>query len=221
MTKSFQRLLGLLILTLGFPLGASAAVIIDSTTAGLYNSGLGDLAATDGPGGFFLGANVSEGDPVLTLNTDPGLTFGAAFGANWLAGDYTGGTWSAGPVAIPSAWAVNSETAIVYDFILDSASDLHIDLGVDNGILVWLNGNFLFGASAAGGASINEYDFDVLGLAAGNYSLQLIRADHGGSTGYQISVDATAAPVSVPEPATLSLLGLALLMLGAARNRKV
>lgn len=189
--------------------GAHAAIIIDGTTTGRYNSGLGDLAALDGtPGGFLLGPNVSEGDPNLSFPADPlaGVVYPAAFGANWLAGDYTGGSWSAGAVAIPSTWAVNSETAIVYEFTLGSASDIHIDLGVDNGILVWLDGVYVFGAQAAGGADISEYDIDLAAVAAGSHRLQILREDHGGGTDYAISVNATA---SVPEPSSLMLLGAA------------
>lgn len=216
--KSIRNLLGLCAFAL-LPLQASATIIIDNTTLGLYNNGLGDLAALDGPGGFLPAANVSEGDPTIYLNSDPLLPFTAAFGADWLAGDYTGGTWSAGPVAIPAGWAINSETAIVYNFNLALASSLHIDVGVDNGILVWLNGNFLFGATAPGGASINEYDFDVAFLGAGNHALQILRADHGGASGYGISVDATGLPVSVPEPGSLLLFTLSLLGLGFMRTK--
>jgi hypothetical protein len=147
------------------------------------------------------------------------VTYNGAFGANWLAGNYTGGTWSAGPVAIPSTWAVNTETAIVYTFALASLSNLHIDLGVDNGLLVWLNGHYIFGAQAPGGSSLGEYDIDVGGLAAGNYSLQILREDHGGATGFDILADATRAIVPVPEPVSLSLFGIGLLALGLVRRR--
>lgn len=216
--KSIRNLFGLAALAL-LPLQASATIIIDNSTTGLYNN-LGDLAAIDGPGGFLLGANVSEGDPSYQLASDPNIPFTAAFGTNWLAGNYSGGTWSASPVAIPSAWAVNSEAAIVYDFNLATASSLHIDVGVDNGLLVWLNGNFLFGATAGGGANINEYDIDVASLGAGSHSLQILLADHGGATGYVISVDATGLPVSVPEPGSLLLLVSSLLGLGFVRYNK-
>lgn len=218
--KKLSTGLGLLLIACLFPLKAAATIIIDNTSLGLYNNGLGDLAAIDGPGGFFLAANVTEGDPTSSFTTDPGIAFTAAFGADWLGGNYSGGAWSANPVAIPSGWAVNSETAIVYDFTLALASDLHIDIGVDNGILVWLNGTFLYGATAAGGASINEYDIDVLGLGAGSHSLQIIRADHGGGTGYGISVDAKELAVKVPEPGNILLFIVGLILLSVNRFKK-
>ncbi|MDK8463510.1 PEP-CTERM sorting domain-containing protein [Marinobacter sp. SS13-12] len=197
---------------------AHAVLIIDNSTTGRYNAGLGDLADMDGAGGFLLGANVSEGDPTIELAGDPGFAFTTEFGADWLAGDYTGGTWSAPGTGIPSTWAVNTETAIVYDFFLDSLSDLTIDVGVDNGIVLWLDGAFLFGATRSGGANLNEYDINLSGISAGDHSLQILRADHGGSTGFAIEVNSEA--VQVPEPATLGLIGLGLVGIAATRRRK-
>ncbi|OEY65094.1 PEP-CTERM sorting domain-containing protein [Marinobacter sp. X15-166B] len=197
---------------------AHAVLIIDNSTTGRYNDGLGDLAAMDGPGGFLLGPNVSEGDPTIVLGADPGFAFTPEFGADWLGGDYTGGTWSPPGTAIPSSWAVNTETAIVYDFTLDSLADLTIDVGVDNGIVIWLDGAFVFGATRAGGASLDEYDISLPGIAAGDHALQILRADHGGATGYVIEVNSAA--VSVPEPATLGLITLGLVGLATTRRRK-
>lgn len=62
---------------------------------------------------------------------------------------------------------------------------------------------------------MSEYDIDFI-TSAGSYALQILREDHGGATGYDILADA----VRVPEPASLSLLGMGLLSLGMIRRRR-
>ncbi|OUS26113.1 hypothetical protein A9Q99_19240 [Gammaproteobacteria bacterium 45_16_T64] len=214
-----SRIFGLVLSLVFFSISTStwAVVIIDDTTGGLYNSSLGDMADYYGPS-HFPNANSSEGDPNYPSISEP-TVFGAAFGTDWLGGDYTGGSW--GAVAnIPNTWAVNHESAVVYDFVLGAASDIHIDLGVDNGIYVWLDGTYLFGAMQGGGSNINEYNIDLAGVASGAHSLQILREDHGGGTGMNISVDVTDAPVvTVSEPSSFALFSLGLIGLMRARKR--
>lgn len=214
---------------------ASAAVIIDNSTQGFYNSGLGDLATdstlgaqTDTSTGhnLFPAANVSAGDPTIPpVATEPDLANADASTQANLGGFLTnptslGGTWSASEQAIPGTWAVNSETAIVYEINAGAGlSNLQIDVGIDNGVFVWLDGNYLLGALAPGGAFAFEYSASVSSLGSGLHHLQILREDHGGATGYHIQVTAT----SVPEPATLALVGVglgAVGFIGSRRRRK-
>jgi hypothetical protein len=129
---------------------ASAAVIINNSTPGYYNAGLG--TSLDSPTGVFTDpfpcANVQCGDTTETYATAPNLAAAATPLGTWLTSAApTGGSWSPTPVAIPATWAVNTETAISYAFGSAFGYDnVKLRLGVDNGIFVWLNGSYLFGA---------------------------------------------------------------------------
>jgi len=123
-------------------------LLIDNTTQGLYNAGLGDLATdtelgvqTDAARGFHLfpPATVAGGDPLIPpVASQPNLA-GAnsamqaaldGFLSNTLS---IGGSWSAALQAIPSTWAVNSETAIIYPINAGSGlTDVSVSIGVDN-----------------------------------------------------------------------------------------
>jgi hypothetical protein len=222
MKKLLAKALAVTALVAGIAGGAEAAVtLIDGSTFGYYNAQLGDLSGTGTPSNLFPGANISTGDPLYAPNTPPPAYLGPDIGT-WL-GNFapTGGGWSSDVVAIPSQWRINDETAIVY--VLDGGafglSNVHFDLGVDNGLFVWIDGVFKFGAMAPGGSSLGEYQLDVASLSAGQHFVQILREDHGGLTGFDILAKADVNATQVPEPGTLMLLGAGLIGL-AGYGRK-
>ncbi len=197
---------------------ADAALILDNTSPGRYNSSIGTSLDTLGISDPFPCANVACGDTTVSFATAPDLSAAAGVLGNWLTNPASpGGSWTL-PQAIPSIWAVNTETAIIYE--LDAGAgltNLSLSLGVDNGIFVWLDGSYLFGTRRAGGSSLGEYVLALPNLT-GTHFLQIMREDHGAATGY--AMELTGDPLRVPEPGTLALLGLGLAGVVALRRRK-
>jgi hypothetical protein len=214
---------GLVLLTLtAVPAGVSPAVIINGSTQGLYNAGLGTLLDTNNNNAPFPCANVGCGDLNLTFPTEPNLSTASGPLGNWLTTpNAPGGSWG-GPQAIPATWAVNTETAIIYTIDAQGGiTNTSLLLGVDNGIFVWLDGVYKFGARAGGGASLGEYQPLLGDLSAGTHYLQILREDHGAATGYLISLTGEIAQVrAVPEPASLMLLTIALIAMTSIRLRR-
>lgn len=207
--------------------GASAATLIDNSTHGLYNSGIGNvLDGTNTFGGNFMFplANVSNGDPSLDIpaGSPPDLSAAAAALGNWLSTPAApGGSWSATPQAIPASWTVNTETAIIYEIDGGSfgLSNVAASFGVDNGLFVWLNGNFLGGHLRPGGSSLGEFTLALGSLGSGSNYLQILREDHGGGTGFAVLVTGDVAAVPLPAAGFLLLGGLGALA-GLRRRRR-
>jgi hypothetical protein len=200
----------------------AAVTLIDGSTQGYYNAQLGDLHGVGLSSELFPGANCSTGDPSMLPNTAEPTWLGPNIGT-WL-GNFapTGGGWSTGLVSIPAQWKVNDETAIVY--VLDGGkaglSNVEFDLGVDNGLFVWIDGIFKLGAMAPYGSNLGEYHLDLGSLSAGKHFVQILREDHGGSTDFDILAKGDVNPARVPEPGTMLLVGTGLLgMIGLGRKR--
>jgi hypothetical protein len=95
---------------------------------------------------------------------------------------------------IPFFWTSTNENALIYEI---DAGPLGIknlvgNFGVDNGIYIWVNGRYKFGAMEPGAAIRFEYPGIPLDdLGPGMNYLQIIREDHGFGTGYYIEVTGT------------------------------
>jgi len=190
--------------------GTHAATLIDGSTSGLYNAAIG--TTLNGTDPFFVVPGGGDPTVVLGAGDAPDLSAADAVLGNWLVTPAapTGTGWSTGPVSIPASWAVETETAIIYtiDGGDTGLTNVIADIGVDNGILVWLNGTFIGGAQRSGGAVAGEYNFVLGDLGVGSNFLQLLREDHGGGTGFKISVTGDTAAVPLPAAGVLLLAGL-------------
>ena len=212
------------------PALGNAVVILDNSSLGFYNSALGTVLNGPSPvvddNGvntfLFPNNNSNPNDPLIASTPEPDLSAASAILGNWLS-DPTNlnANWS-GLQAIPLGWTVNHETAVIYEIDAGaglSNTSLQLDIGVDNGAFVWLNGVFLGGQMAPGGASLGELSLALPDLSGQNF-LQVLREDHGGGTGYSIRLEGDVTPINpVPEPGTLALFCAALFGRGFARRK--
>lgn len=220
-----QTVLAALLATASFATAGQAATLVDGSTAGYYNDGLGMML--DGTSAVFPIADVAGGDPSLDIpaGSPPDLSAAAGPLGTWLTNSApTGGAWSIATQAIPANWAINTENAIVYT--LDGGdyglSNVLASFGVDNGLFVWLNGDFLGGHLRPGGVSAGEFELSLGDLSSGLNYLQILREDHGVEAGYSVSVtgDLNVAPVPLPASGLL-LAGGAALLAGLRRRKRV
>ncbi len=164
------------LLTTGLP--------ILNDTPGYYNADLGNVL--DGP----------TNNPNMTK--PPDISAAAGVLGNWLTAQVppSNGHWK-GPMTIPSTWAGTTDTAVVYVITVDPGSQVQLTgtFAVDNGIIVWVDGSFRFGAIEEGEAVSGEYSNKDLGVVGGGtHFIQIFREDHGGATGYDVNIQGRVLP---------------------------
>lgn len=196
-----------------------SVVLVETTDPGYYNNSIGTVL--NGTNGGETGPFPWSDDANRSFPTAPDLTAASSILGNWL-GDpsHLNANWYlADP--IPNSWTVGSEVAVIYQFDTLSATNVVASFGVDNGIFVWLDGVYLFGARGPGGVSLGEYVVPVGDLAAGTHFLQILLEDHGTTNGYAVRITAdTFIPGSVPEPSSLLSAALGLAGLAAYLGRR-
>lgn len=179
-------------------LAASAALqertkLVSATTPAYYNDKLGKIL--DGTDPRFPHKTDVEFKPIQA----PNLEAAENILGGWLSITPLplNSSWS-GLRQIPATWVEYTETAIVY--VLDAGplgmEDVKANFRVDNGVFVWLDGQYKYGAVAPGGVDSTRWEYEVpLGRLQGKHYLQVLREDHGGDTGYAIEVTGVATRV--------------------------
>ena len=206
-----------------FSTAANAVVLVQTLDAGFYNDSIGTVLNLHDGGE--AGPFPVTTDGTVSFPTAPNLSPAASILGNWLVDPaHLNSNWSF-ETSIPGNWAVGTEVAIIYRFDTLAATNVVASFGVDNGIFAWLDGTYLFGARAGGGAFLGEYTLNLGNLAAGSHYLQLLLEDHGGSNGYAVSITADTfipgpPPSEMSEPAMLGLFGIGLAGLGFAALRR-
>ena len=167
-------------------------VLVDDTTQGYYSSVIGTLLS--GTQTQFPPSNtIGSGEPNLYPALEPDVSSTQIILGNWLSPhpQPLNPNWS-GIQNIPKTWISNTSVAIIYpvDGGITGIKDITGSFGVDNGLFVWINGQYKFGAIQPGAFLGLEYNDIPLGdLRPGMNYIEIILEDHGQITGFSIKIE--------------------------------
>jgi hypothetical protein len=181
------------------------AVLVDASTPGYYNNALGTVLDGTQPQ-FPLPLGLGD-DPTLVPASEPNLSAAAGVLGNWLASPpVLNANWQ-WQSPVPTTWNVNSESAIIYPIFVgtNGATNVLGDFDADNGLFVWVNGQYKFGAVAPGLPSpTGQYEYTNINLGTlppGTNYIQVLREDSGVATGFQIRITGLTSS-EPPQPPT-------------------
>jgi hypothetical protein len=165
----------------------------------------------------------------LTPNDSPDLSVIEAQIAA-LAGDWLNNPGSLDDVwselqPISIAWPEDFERAIVYEFDIDVLQWVDVELRINaaTGILVWLDGEFVFAASNPG-AFVDSLDWPFIlnlpDLDGGQHFLQVFLENHSGANGFALEIRGAPVFATVPEPNSVALMAFGMLVFGFVMRRR-
>jgi hypothetical protein len=171
---------------------SQAVILVETGDPGFYNNSIGTVLNLSNTG--IDDANEPfpvNDDSIASYPASPSLFTARSILGDWLTNSQNlNSNWSSSPITIPNSWTVETEVAVIYQFDTLGATNVVARFGVDNGIFVWFDGEYKFGARGPGSYHLGEYEINLGNLEAGRHYLQLLLEDHGTTNGYAVEISA-------------------------------
>ena len=149
------------IAALALPTVANAVVLVETSDPGFYNNSLGTVVNNTNGGNTSMGCFPASNDANVVFPVAPDLIVADAALGDWLTDPFNLNSNRDYLESIPNMWDTGTEVAVIYQFDTLEATNVVASLGVDNGIYVWLDGEYLGGARKAGTVVPGEHVFDI------------------------------------------------------------
>jgi len=109
-------------------------------------------------------------------------------------------------------WKEYTGLALQKTFTLNGKiSNAVLDYGIDNGLIVYINGKNAFRISESGGGGNDEHSFNLDSslFVIGSNKIQILAQDNGGGTWFDAKLSGDVAPVPEPSSIIMGLISLA------------